>query len=319
MAAPAFRHQPVMAEEIAALFGEVPAGLVVDATVGGGGHAARLLAEHASLRVLGLDRDGDALAAAAERLAPFGDRARLVHARFDRIAEVTGSPDVAAWSGPVTGVLFDLGVSSWQLDAPERGFSYRTDAPLDMRMDRSGGRSAVDVVNGYAEADLARVLRRLGDERFAWRVARAVVAARPVPTTGELADVVRDAIPAAARRTGGHPARRSFQAIRIEVNAELEVLPGAVDQALELLAPRGRCAVLAYHSGEDRIVKDRFRRAVTGGVEPPPGLPPPPGVTRTARPVGVPRTPSPAQAAANRRAESARLRVDEKLPAEGSP
>jgi len=172
----------------------------------------------------------------------------------------------------VTGVLFDLGVSSPQLDRADRGFSYRHDAPLDMRMDRTQERTAHEVVNEYSAADLADVLDRYGDERFSRRIAAAVVAHRPVNTTGELADIVRDAIPAPARRTGGHPAKRTFQALRIEVNEELDTLTSALDQAIDLLLPGGRCVVLSYHSGEDRIVKDRFRRAETGGCVCPPGL-----------------------------------------------
>jgi len=172
----------------------------------------------------------------------------------------------------VAGVLFDLGVSSPQFDRAERGFSYRHDAPLDMRMDRTQDRNARDVVNDYAAAELAGVLYRYGDERFSRRIADAVVAHRPIETTHELAEIVRDAIPAPARRTGGHPAKRTFQALRIEVNDELEALAGALDQAIDLLLPGGRCVVLSYHSGEDRIVKDRFRRAETGGCICPPGL-----------------------------------------------
>jgi len=218
---------------------------------------------------------------------------------------------------PLVGALFDLGVSSPQLDRAERGFSYRLDAPLDMRMDPSASRTADEVVNQYPERELASVLRRYGDERFANRIARAVVAARPVRTTGELAELVRDAIPAPARRTGGHPAKRTFQAIRIEVNEELDVLPVALDAAIDLLAPGGRIAVLAYHSGEDRIVKQALRDAETGGCTCPPGLPCVCGAVpliRLLRRGG--RTPSAEERAANPRAESARLRSAEKLPVE---
>ena len=217
-------------------------------------------------------------------------------------------------------VLFDLGVSSPQLDRAERGFSYRQAAPLDMRMDRRGGPTAATVVNEYPEAELASVLRRYGDERFAARIARAIVAARPVSTTGELADLVREAIPAPARRRGGHPAKRTFQAIRIEVNDELAILPGSIDAAIELLAPGGRIAVLSYHSGEDRIVKDRLREAETGGCTCPPGLPCVCGavpVVRLLRRGGW--VADPAEVARNPRAESARLRAAERLPAIDAP
>ena len=308
-----FEHEPVMVDKIVDLFGDVPAGTVVDATVGGAGHARAILDAHAHLRVAGLDRDPDAVAIASERLAPYGNRASVTHVRFDRLTETVHGLGLDA----VSGVLFDLGVSSPQLDRAERGFSHRFDAALDMRMDPTTGPTAADVVNDYGEEELARVLRELGDERYATRIARAIVANRPITTTSRLAEVVRDAIPAPARRRGGHPARRSFQAVRIEVNAELDVLPGALDQAIQLLAPGGRCAVLAYHSGEDRIVKERFRFASTGGCTCPPGLPCQCGATPVVRLLkrGAWK-PSAEEIAANPRAESARLRAVEKLQAE---
>ncbi|HWC10556.1 MAG TPA: 16S rRNA (cytosine(1402)-N(4))-methyltransferase RsmH, partial [Acidimicrobiales bacterium] len=264
-----FEHQPVMVEEVVDLFRPVPPGPLVDATVGGGGHSRALLDALPHVHLVGLDRAADALAAAERTLRPYSGRVALRHASFDRITDICEELGL----GLVSGVLFDLGVSSPQLDRAGRGFSYGGDGPLDMRMDRSQARTAADVVNGYTEDELARVLRSFGDERHARRIARAVVAARPLHSTGELAEVIRAAIPAPARRRGGHPARRSFQAIRIEVNRELAVLPAALDQALELLVPGGRCAALAYHSGEDRIVKARFVEADTGGCQCPPGLP----------------------------------------------
>src|SRR5215210_6508994 len=264
-----FEHRSVMVDEVVDLFGPVPPGPVVDATVGGGGHARALLEAHPHVHVLGLDRDTDALAAAERTLHPFPGRVALRHATFDRITDICEELGL----GLVSGVLFDLGVSSPQLDRADRGFSYGGDGPLDMRMDRSQARTAADVVNGYPEEDLARLLWSLGDERHSRRIARAVVAARPLHSTGELAEVIRSAIPAPARRRGGHPARRSFQAIRIEVNRELDLLPGALDAAVDRLAPGGRAVVLAYHSGEDRIVKARFAQAATGGCVCPPGLP----------------------------------------------
>jgi 16S rRNA (cytosine1402-N4)-methyltransferase len=305
-----FQHQPVMVDEIEAIFEPVGPGVVIDATVGGGGHAAALLSNHLQLSVIGLDQDGDALAAAAERLAPFGPRATLRRSRFDAMATVVhelGHPTVV-------GVLFDLGVSSPQLDRGDRGFSYRREGPLDMRMDRDRALSAADVVNNYAEADLARLLREYGDERFASRIARTIVGARPVSTTTELADIVRSAIPAGARRKGGHPAKRTFQAIRIEVNQELTILGGAIDAAVELLAPGGRLAVLAYHSGEDRVVKGHLREAETGGCVCPPGLPCVCGAVAKVRLLrrGA-QKPSAAEIEANPRAESARLRSAERL------
>jgi 16S rRNA (cytosine1402-N4)-methyltransferase len=215
---------------------------------------------------------------------------------------------------PVSGVLFDLGVSSPQLDRADRGFSYRHDAPLDMRMDRTSGPTAADVVNDTDERDLASLLRTFGDERFANRIAKAIVRARPVRTTAELAELVRDAIPAPARRTGGHPAKRTFQAIRIAVNEELDILPGALDQAVDVLAAGGRCAVLSYHSGEDRITKARFRHAATGGWTGPAHLPPPDSVRPTVRLLKAGAwTPDADEQATNPRAASARLRAVERL------
>ncbi len=314
----AFDHAPVMAAEVVELLGAVPPGLVLDATVGGGGHAAALLGRHPHLEVLGLDRDPDAVAAARRTLAPYGARATVAQRRFDELAAAvdehrrrTGRPGRG-----LSAALFDLGVSSPQLDITERGFSYRRDAPLDMRMDPTSGRTAADVVNGFDEETLAELFADSGEGRFARRIARAIVAARPLATTGELAEVVRSAIPAAARRTGGHPARRVFQAVRIAVNEEVEQLRAGLQAALGLLDPGGRCLVIAYHSGEDRLVKSVFSRAATGDCRCPPGLPCVCGavpeyalVTRGAR------RPSAAEVHRNRRAESARLRVIERLPA----
>jgi len=304
-----FAHEPVMVDEIVAVFATVPPGTVLDATIGGGGHAAAILDEYPALSVLGIDRDDQALAAAGERLARFGDRVTAAHGRFDGIRDVMREHDVDSLSG----ALFDLGVSSPQLDRAARGFSYRNEGPLDMRMDRTQPWAASDVVNGYELDELAHLIRRYGDERFASRIAKAIVAARPIETTTELAAVVSAAIPAAARRTGGHPAKRTFQAIRIEVNAELDVLPDAIDQAIDATVPQGRIAVLTYHSGEDRIVKERFVNATTGNCECPPGLPCVCGAVPTARRVRMPRTPTPSQAEANPRARSARLRVVERV------
>jgi 16S rRNA (cytosine1402-N4)-methyltransferase len=308
----AFDHQPVMLAEVVDLFASVPAGAFVDATLGGAGHASAVLDARPDLDLVGLDRDADALEAAGRRLAPYGDRVVLRHARFDELDSVLDDEDQTE----VSGLLFDLGVSSPQFDRADRGFSYRADAPLDMRMDQQQPRTAAEVVNEYDEDELASVLARYGDERFAKRIARAIVAARPVATTAELADIVRDAIPAAARRRGGHPAKRSFQALRIEVNDELEVLPGALDQAIDALAPAGRCVVLAYHSGEDRIVKERFTEAVTGGCTCPPRLPCACGAVPRARWVTRRARPGADEIARNPRAASARLRAVEALAAE---
>jgi 16S rRNA (cytosine1402-N4)-methyltransferase len=237
-------------------------------------------------------------------------------ARFDDLAEVLDRAGVDHLSA----ALFDLGVSSPQLDRPERGFSYRSAGPLDMRMDPSRPLSASDVVNSWPEADLVQLFRANGEARFARRIARAIVAARPLLETAELAEVVRSSIPAAARRTGGHPARRVFQAIRIAVNAELDVLPAAIDAAVDRLVPGGRCVVLSYHSGEDRIVKSRFRLAATGGCVCPPGLPCVCGAEPAVRLLtrGALR-PTAQEIATNRRAESARLRAVERLGSTSEP
>lgn len=305
-----FEHRPVMVAEVVRAFATVPSGWVIDATLGGAGHAIAILEAHAHLRVLGLDRDGDALAVAAPRLSVFGDRAATAHLRFDLLDNAMEALSIDHLSG----ALFDLGVSSPQLDRADRGFSYRNDAPLDMRMDQREQWTASDIVNGYDEVTLAHVIRRHGDERFAGRIARAIVAARPIETTTRLAEVVVGAIPAAARRTGGHPAKRTFQAVRIELNHELEVLPTALDAAIERTTVGGRVAVLSYHSGEDRIVKERMRHAATGGCVCPPELPCVCQAVQTVRIVrNVPRTPSPDEQAANPRARSARLRVVERI------
>ena len=305
-----FHHVPVMAHEIVNLFGSVPEGVVLDATLGGGGHAEMLLDSHSHLRILGIDRDQSALAAASQRLARFGDRFQSVHCRFDRLQLAMQEANIATLSG----ALFDLGVSSPQLDRVERGFSYRHDAPLDMRMDLTDPWSAADVVNGYTEQELSRVLLAYGDERFAPRIARAIVAHRPITSTAELAEIIVSAIPAPARRTGGHPAKRSFQALRIAVNRELEILPEALDAAIAATDVGGRVAVLSYHSGEDRIVKDRFRFAETGDCTCPPGLPCVCGAVRVVKLVRrIPKTPSPSELGENRRAASARLRVVERI------
>jgi 16S rRNA (cytosine1402-N4)-methyltransferase len=307
-----YAHEPVMVDEVVALFAPVPAGLVVDATVGGGGHSAALLEAHAHLRVLAIDRDLDAVSAASERLERFGDRATVVAARFDRLEQVVA--DAGEAPGSLAGVLFDLGVSSPQLDRGERGFSYRSEGPLDMRMDRRAGVTAAELVNGARADELARWFAANGEGRFARRIAAAVVSARPLTTTAQLAEVVRSAIPAAARRTGGHPARRVFQALRIAVNEELDVLEGTLPAAVALLTPGGRCVAIAYHSGEDRIVKRAFSDAVTGGCVCPPGLPCGCGAVPAGRLVfRGSRKPSAAEVERNRRAESARLRALERL------
>ena len=266
-------HVPVLLDRVVALLEPAldhEGAVMVDATLGLGGHTEAVLRRCELARVVGIDRDESALALAAERLAPYGDRFTGVHAVYDEI------PDVVAGQGldAVDAVLFDLGVSSMQLDVTERGFAYREDAPLDMRMDPSAGRTAADVLNDYPEAELARVLREYGEERFARRIAAAVVRERarePFTTSARLVELLYDAIPAPARRSGGHPAKRTFQALRMEVNDELAVLRRALPAAVDVIRVGGRVVVESYHSLEDRLVKQAFAAATRTDV--PPDLP----------------------------------------------
>ena len=302
-----FSHDPVMVREITDLFAGVPHGFVLDATLGGAGHTTAILDAHPGLSVLGLDRDPAALAASRERLAPYGDRVMLQHRRFDDLDAAMLEAGIAELSG----ALFDLGVSSHQFDSGERGFSYRHDAPLDMRMDTTEVTTAADVVNQASEIEIAQILREYSDEKFAGRIARAIVSVRPIHTTSELADIVASAIPAPARRRGGHPAKRTFQALRISLNKELEILPNAIDSAVRRTSSGGRVAVLSYHSGEDRIIKARFKQHATGGCECPSQLPCGCGAQRTVRLVRVASKPSAVEQEKNPRSTSARLRVAE--------
>jgi 16S rRNA (cytosine1402-N4)-methyltransferase len=267
------QHVPVLRERILALLApaiDAPGCVVVDATVGLGGHSEALLTAHPDVRLIGLDRDESALALSAARLAPFGDRVRLVHAIYDELPEVLNDLGYAG----VHGVLFDLGVSSMQLDQADRGFAYAREAPLDMRMDTSLELTAQIVVNTYPVGELTRILREYGEERFAQRIARAIVRDRehaPLTSTIRLAQLVKDAIPAATRTGPGNPAKRTFQALRIEVNGELDSVRAAIPAALDALVLGGRIAVLAYHSLEDRIVKQSFAALAVDRT--PPGLP----------------------------------------------
>ncbi len=310
---PATGHVPVMlARTIELLAPALQAGgTYVDCTLGLGGHAEAVLTACPRARLVGIDRDPDALAIAGERLAPFGDRVALYEAVYDEIADVLaedGTPKVQA-------ILADLGLSSMQIDRRERGFSYSADAPLDMRMSQGAGMSAADVVNTYSAPDLARVLRVYGEERFADRIARRIVAERdaePFSTSARLVATIDAAIPAATKATGGHPAKRTFQALRIEVNGELSALEGLLPDALDALAPGGRFAVLAYHSLEDRLVKRAFTAVTTDTA--PRGLPVVPPEHR-AKFVALTRgaeKPTASEAQGNPRAASARLRAAER-------
>ena len=308
------RHVPVLLERVLGLLAPAVAdrpATVVDATLGLGGHAEALLAAHPQLTLVGLDRDPDALRLSEQRLARFHPRVHLVHAVYDRMPAVLADLGIAG----VEGVLFDLGVSSMQLDVAGRGFAYAQDAPLDMRMDPGSDLTAQAVVNSYPVADLTRILREYGEERFALRVAQAIDRERrqaPFTSSARLVDVVRAAIPAAARRTGGNPAKRTFQALRIEVNGELDTVRAAVPAAIGTLRVGGRIVVLAYHSLEDRIVKQAL--AALARDDTPAGLPVQlaergPQLRLLTR--GEPATA--AEIAANPRSASVRLRAAERI------
>ena len=300
-------HDSVMLREVIEVLEPIPPGILLDATIGAGGHSAALLERRPDLTCVGLDRDPAALAVAAQRLP---GRVRLQQRRFDDLSEA-----LVEWEiGSLAGVLFDLGVSSMQLDDPGRGFSYRRAGPIDMRMDPGAGLCAAQIVNEWPNGRLANLLHRYGDEPHAQRIARAVVASRPLRDTVELAEVVRSAIPARSRRRGGHPAKRTFQALRIAVNEELEQIRSALVQAIGYLVPRGRGVIVSYHSGEDRIVKDTLGEAAAGGCTCPPRLPCVCGAVGSIRLLtrGAQR-PSAVEVQGNPRSRSARLRSFEKL------
>jgi 16S rRNA (cytosine1402-N4)-methyltransferase len=309
-------------DRVVALLTDAPDGPIVDATLGAAGHAAAVLAarrdRHGHATVVGLDRDPLALELAADRLTEVdGDvRVHLVRTRFDAMAAALDDLGI----GPVAGVLFDLGLSSMHVDRAERGFSYRQDGPLDMRMDPDASTTAADLVNEASVGHLAHVIKRYGEEPMGDRIARAIVAARPLSSTVALADVVRNAIPAARRRTGGHPATRTFQGLRIAVNGELDALEAVLPDAIARLAPGGVAVTLSYHSLEDRCVKRAFADAARGCICPP-GLP----VCACGRvPLLAPivrkvERPSAAELAANPRASAARLRAVRRTDAPTRP
>ena len=307
-------HVPVLLERCLELLTpacELPGAVHVDFTLGLGGHAEAVLERFPDVVLVGLDRDPEALAHARQRLARFAGRTHLVHAVYDELPTVLAGLDIPSLHSG----LFDLGVSSLQLDEPERGFAYARDAPLDMRMDQSGGITAEEVVNGYRPGELVRILRVYGEEKFATRVVSAIVKERAktrITSTARLAELIRDAIPAAARRTGGNPAKRTFQALRIEVNGELAALEAALPAALDLLAPKGRLVVMSYQSLEDRIVKRAFaaRARSTGPIDLPVELP---GTGPTLRLLTRGSEPPTAdEVAENPRAASVKLRAVER-------
>ena len=309
-----FTHIPVLLNEVLTLLSPERGGTFVDGTLGGGGHGEAVLARLPETgRLIGIDRDMDAIIAAGERLGKYGDRFTAVHGNFFNMKGLLGTLGVTE----VNGILLDLGVSSHQLDTPERGFSYHNDVPLDMRMDRGASFSAFDVVNGYTREELVRILRDYGEERFSGRIADRIVAAREksvIKSTKELAEIARSAIPAKFRNEPQHPARRTFQAVRIEVNGELAGLSKAVDDTHDLLQTGGRLCIITFHSLEDRIVKQAFKK-----YEHPCTCPPkapictcgkvPSAVILTKKPL----TASPEELSENPRAASAKLRAIEKI------
>lgn len=319
-----FSHTSVLLNECMEGLAIKPEGIYVDGTCGGAGHSSEIAKRLTTGRLIGLDQDETAVKVATERLAVFGERACVVHSNFAQLDSVCGELGIKH----IDGFLADLGVSSYQLDTPERGFSYMADAPLDMRMDSrpkdpddphssESSLTAYDVVNTYSEAELRRILYDYGEERFAPRIAQRIVKARetaPIETTGALVSIIKEAIPAAAREGGHHPAKRSFQAIRIEVNHELDVIRPALESALELLKPGGRMAVITFHSLEDRIVKQTFAD-MASGCTCPKSLPicvcgkKPRVKIITKKPV----LPGDEELAVNPRSRSAKLRVAEKL------
>ncbi|MFD0867045.1 16S rRNA (cytosine(1402)-N(4))-methyltransferase RsmH [Tessaracoccus lubricantis] len=285
-----------------------PGAIYVDGTLGLAGHAIAILQACPEARLIGIDRDLDAHAVARERLGDLAERATLVHAVYDELPDVLDDLGLTT----VDAILLDLGLSSLQIDRTERGFAYRVDAPLDMRMNPTEGPTAADVLNTYSARELSRILSRYGEERFADRIARAIVEQRPFETSARLVETISGAIPAAARHTGGHPAKRTFQALRIEVNRELEALDGVLPAAIDALAVGGRMAVLAYHSLEDRAVKRAFAAKATDRAPREMPLVPDHLKAELALLTRGAEKPTPEEIAANPRAASARLRVAER-------
>lgn len=306
-----FRHTPVLLAEVLESLNIREDGVYADGTLGGAGHSFEIASRLTTGRLFGTDQDADAIAAASARLAPFGDRVRIFRANFAELPDILESEGVRP-----DGILLDLGVSSYQLDTAERGFSYMADAPLDMRMDRRRDLTVRDIVNTYPEEELSRILWDYGEERFSRNIAKHIVKNRekaPIETTFELVDTVKAAIPARARAGEGHPAKRTFQALRIACNDELGVLEGSIDRMIDVLAPGGRLCIITFHSLEDRIVKNRFRTAEHPCICPP-DFPVctcgrvPKGTVITRKPI----LPGEKEREDNPRSKSAKLRVFEK-------
>ena len=306
-----FAHTSVLLTETVEGLAVKPWGTYVDCTLGGGGHAYAVCQRLTTGRFIGIDQDQAAILAASARLAGFGEKVTIIRSNYRDLKPRLSELGIEK----VDGILMDLGVSSYQLDTPERGFSYRHDAPLDMRMDQRQEKSAREILNGYSERELFRVIRDYGEERFAKSIARHIVAARekaPIETTGQLEQIVRASIPMKLQKTGGHPAKRTFQAIRIECNRELEVLADSLDTMVDLLNPGGRLCVITFHSLEDRIVKTCFKRSENPCICPP-DFPVcvcgrrPKGRVVTRKPI----LPGEEETAGNSRAKSAKLRIFE--------
>jgi len=309
----AFSHKSVLLEETIEHLKIKPGGIYVDGTLGGGGHSYEIASRLSTGRLIGIDQDGAAIEAAGKRLAPFRERVTIIRDNYENTKTVLKELGISA----VDGILLDLGVSSYQLDTQERGFSYRTDTVLDMRMDRRQGTSAKEILNGYSEAELFRVIRDYGEDPFAKNIAKHIVQYRsmaPIETTGQLNEIIKAAVPAKVRAKGGHPSKRTFQAIRIECNHELEVLKNALPELIGLLNPGGRLCVITFHSLEDRIVKTAFRESENPCTCPPEF----PVCVCGRKPLGKivsrkPILPTEAEMEENSRAKSAKLRVFERL------
>jgi 16S rRNA (cytosine1402-N4)-methyltransferase len=309
-----FVHKSIMLKETIESLNIRPEGIYVDGTLGGGGHSfeiASRLSEGG--RLIGIDQDGDAILAAGKRLEPMKDRVTIVRSNYAQMKEVLSELSIDR----VDGILLDLGVSSYQLDNGERGFSYREDADLDMRMDQRAKRTARDIVNDYSETELYRMIRDYGEDRYAKSIARNIVRSResePINTTGQLTEIIRSSIPAKARRSEGHPAKRTFQAIRIELNQELDVLKDHLEEMIDLLNDRGRLCVITFHSLEDRIVKNIFRTAERPCICPPEFPVCTCGRVSKGRVVTrKPITPQEEEIMENSRSKSAKLRVFERI------
>ena len=312
-----FSHTSVLLYETVDSLNIRPDGIYVDGTLGGGGHASLVLNRLGEQgRLIGLDQDADAIAAAGERLKEYGDRVTVIRTNYENIKDALASQGISG----ADGIYLDLGVSSYQLDTADRGFTYREDdAPLDMRMDQRNTQTAKDIVNGYSEMELYRIIRDYGEDRFAKNIAKHIVKARQekeIETAGELTEIIKAAIPAKVRATGGHPSKRTFQAIRIELNRELQVLEQSIDTMIDLLNPGGRLSIITFHSLEDRIVKNKFKENENPCICPP-EFPvcmcgrKSKGRVVTRKPV----LPSEEELAANKRSKSAKLRVFEKAGA----